>query len=56
MNDSERERLADKVESEGFDYAIVEYGGSITDPEFKRLREAYLKAGRAVAEYLEIDI
>jgi endo-alpha-1,4-polygalactosaminidase (GH114 family) len=56
MNDQDRENLVNKIESEGFDYAIVEYGADIDDAEYNRLRQAYLDAGRALAAYLEVDL
>lgn len=56
MTTTEQESLIDKIESAGFDYAIVEYGGNIKDPDFNRLREAYLSESLALAVYLEVDI
>jgi hypothetical protein len=46
------------IDNESFDYAFVHYSHfeNINDQEFHRLREAYLKAGKELAEYLGVDI
>lgn len=43
------------VENEGFEYAFRHYTDfvdEVKDPEFHRLRHAYLEARRALAEYI----
>lgn len=50
--------LLDTIENEGFDYAFHSYSDFkdvISDPEFHRLREAYLKARSALVEYIGTD-
>ena len=49
------ETLRNKIDSEGFDYAVSEYSdwGEILDQEFHRLREAYLEAKTAFEEYVD---
>lgn len=47
--------LLDKIDSEGFDYAIIEYGEGIKDAEYNRLRDEYLAARAALADYLGVD-
>lgn len=46
-----------KVDAEGFEYAFVNYSdfADVKDEEFHRLREAYLAAGKALAEYIGAD-
>ena len=43
-----------KVSSEGFDYAFRRYSSfqGIDDPEFHRLREAYVKAAEELERYI----
>ena len=45
------------VDNEGFDYAFRNYSDfkEVKDEEFHRLRTAYVKAARELAEYLDID-
>jgi hypothetical protein len=45
------------VENEGFDYAFRFYSSfkEVKDVEFHLLRQAYVKAANALAEYLELD-
>lgn len=47
--------LLDKIESEGFDYALVEYGDGIEDPTYQELRASYLAARETLADYLGVD-
>lgn len=48
------EDVAHKVGSEGFDYAFMYYSDfkEVDDPEFHRLREAYVKAATELRDYL----
>jgi hypothetical protein len=45
------------VENEGFDYAFRHYSDfkEVKDVEFHILRQAYVKAAEALAEYLVLD-
>lgn len=60
MSDSKGEKkmtledVAYKVDSEGFHYAFVHYSDfkEVDDPEFHRLREAYVKAAKELRDYL----
>lgn len=49
------ETLRNKIDSEGFDYAVSGYSdwGEILDQEFHRLREAYLEAKTVFEEYVD---
>lgn len=46
--------VRDKIESEGFDYAFRFYSHfkEVEDPEFHRLRTAYVEAANALDSYL----
>ena len=57
MKKKEREEVQAIVGNEGFDYAFRHYTSfeEITDPEFHRLRKAYVEAAEALAEYAELD-
>ena len=57
MKKKEREEVQAIVGNEGFDYAFRHYTSfeEITDPEFHRLRKAYVEAAEALAEYVELD-
>lgn len=46
------------VENEGFDYAFKHYtdfSDSVKDPEFHRLRVAYLAAREALVDYVGLE-
>ena len=49
--------VADVVELEGFDYAFYGYSEfeEVDDKEFHRLRENYLAARQALADYVGCD-
>lgn len=49
------ESLKNKIESEGFDYAVSEYSewGEILDQEFHRMREAYIEIRTSFQEYVD---
>lgn len=49
--------VRETVNQEGFDYTFTGYSNfeEIEDREFHRLREAYLKARKELAEYIGID-
>lgn len=57
MKKADRQIVQDTVENEGFDYTFVHYSNfeEIKDEEFHRLRVAYMKAQRALAELCEIE-
>lgn len=54
MTKKEQRRVNDCIENEGFDYAFTSYSHfeEVKDPEFHRLREAFLQARKALAEYV----
>lgn len=58
MTTTERQFVSDHIESQGFDYAFTEYFTSfvqnVKDPEFHRLREAYVAAHKALADYIDL--
>jgi hypothetical protein len=49
--------IRETVNQEGFDYAFTGYSNfeEIKDKEFHRLREAYLKARKELAEYIGVE-
>jgi len=53
----ERISVCSKVCSEGFDYCFVNYSSfdNIKDKKFHELREAYIAAHNALAEYIDLD-
>tara|TARA_R110000868_G_scaffold14066_2_gene65588 strand:- start:85 stop:288 length:204 start_codon:yes stop_codon:yes gene_type:complete len=55
-NDKEGKKLIEElVETEGFDYGLIEYASSleeIKDEEFHRLRDAYEESQTKLREYL----
>jgi hypothetical protein len=58
MTEEELQNVRDTVEGEGFDYAFMNYSdfSEIEDEEFHKLREAYVDATRALAEYIGVDV
>jgi hypothetical protein len=46
------------VENEGFHYAFHDYShfDEVEDPEFHKLRVAYLEASKALADYVGCDL
>lgn len=48
------EDVRDRIELEGFDYAFRFYSDfkEVDDPEFHRLREAYVAAAQALDDYI----
>lgn len=57
MTANDMKDMQSRVENEGFEYAFVSYSHfpEIKDAEFHRLREAYLAARSALAEYIGVD-
>ena len=57
MTGPELDDVRDRVDQEGFDYCFVHYSNfeDIKDKEFHRLRKAYCKAQKELAEYLGIE-
>jgi len=48
--------IEDLVESEGFDYGMIEYASTlkeVKDEEFHRLRDAYEESQTKLRDYLE---
>lgn len=58
MNGKEARRVYDCVENEGFHYCFHDYDDfeEVKDPEFHRLRTAYLDAAKALAEYCGVEL
>lgn len=54
MTKKERTYVRETVESEGFEYAFVNYTDfeDIKDEEFHRLRKAFLEAHTALEDYI----
>jgi len=52
-----RKKVQATVENEGFHYAFMSYSEfkNVQDKKFHRLREAYIKATKALAEHIGID-
>jgi len=57
MTNKEKCRVQYKVDDEGLDYTFQHYSHyeDIQDPEFHRLRQAYLQAARELEEYIQPD-
>lgn len=49
--------ICDTVENEGFDYAFRHYShfGEVKDPEFHKLRAAYVLAAEDLADYIGLE-
>lgn len=57
MKEEDLELIQTSVEHEGFDYCFVWKSSfpEIKDEKFHKLREAYVKAQKELAEYCEIE-
>ena len=57
LTDKEKDNICSDIDSEGFDYAFMDYSSfeEIKDPEFHRLRQQYLKAHKALSSYVGCD-
>lgn len=57
MNDSDKIKVAETVESEGFHYAFYHYSDfkKIKDEQFHKLRTDYLKTAKALADYCGLE-
>lgn len=55
ISDADKDALLSKIETEGFEYAITEYGGDISDARFVTLRKVYLDASQTLADYLGLE-
>lgn len=57
MKKKDKEYVASTVDSEGFDYAFVDYSDfkDIEDEKFHELRKAYIEARKKLAKYIDID-
>lgn len=56
MTKKEKTLIEDLIETEGFEYGLIEYASSlekVKDKEFHRLRLAYEQAQNSLKEYLE---
>jgi len=54
MTKTERRRLEDKIDNEGFDYCFRHYSSfpEIKDKKFHELRKAYIAASEALEKHL----
>lgn len=54
MKAKEKKEILEKIESEGFDYVIIEYGDfkEIKDEKFHKLRKSFLDARKNLADYI----
>jgi hypothetical protein len=57
MTKQDKNYVASKVESEGFDYAFIHYSSfeDIKDKKFHELRLAYIKAAKDLTNYVGIE-
>lgn len=57
MKPKDAKYVIDCIENEGFDYAFVSYSEfkEVKDEEFHKLREAFLDAREALAEFLGVE-
>ncbi len=57
MSGKDLDYIRDIVEIEGFHYCFTAYSDfkEINDPDFHRLREAFIKANNDLCEYLNLD-
>ena len=55
MTEDERQVVLDAIEQEGFGYCFQSWSAfpEIRDPEFHRLREAFVRAHQELSDYLE---
>lgn len=55
MTGKDKQYVLNIIDNEGFDYAFTGYSDfkEVKDPEFHRLRKAYLKAAKELEKYLE---
>jgi hypothetical protein len=54
MTRAEKAKVNEDIANEGFHYCFTNFSfyPEIKDPEFHRLREAYLEAAKALAKYV----
>ncbi|MFA6433032.1 MAG: hypothetical protein WCV82_04475 [Candidatus Paceibacterota bacterium] len=57
MKPTDIDYVRSKIDNEGFDYTFEGYSEfkDISDEEFHTLRESYLAARKALADYLGVD-
>lgn len=55
MTKDEKESLLWKIDNEGFEYAIEEYGASIQCPVFSALRKEFLSIRDTIMSDIEIN-
>ena len=57
MKPTDIDYVRSKIDNEGFDYTFEGYSEfkDIKDDEFHQLRESYLAARKALADYLGVD-
>lgn len=58
MTRNEIQYVRGTIENEGFDYAFryyTDFKKTVTDRQFHKLREAYIKAAENLTEYLEAE-
>lgn len=54
MTDKEKQSVLDAIDNEGFDYTFIHYSDfkDIKDRKFHQLRNNYIKATKALDDYL----
>lgn len=57
MKKKDKEYVLDAIDSEGFDYAFVDYSDfdDIEDEEFHKLRKEYIEARNKLAKYVGVE-
>lgn len=55
MSKKELKQLREKIESEGLEYAILEYTSDIEDEEFQDLIIAYNEARQNILKFLKLE-
>jgi hypothetical protein len=57
MTQRDKDYLAAKIDSEGFNYTFIHYSDfkDILDPKFHELRKAYIKAEKNLARYIGLE-
>lgn len=55
MTNKEKKNLIEKIESEGFEYALLEYTEDIEDENFLDLLRKYEKIREEIKQYIGYD-
>lgn len=58
LTDDEKEHIQAIIDNEGFEYTFVEYSrfNKVKDATFHKLRAEFIKAQRALAKYIGLDV